>query len=119
MNLLSILITLVLAAMLAALAVGLPVAILRNIARGHERRRLLAEGIDELRLGRMLDGLGTDRDHYLHLQRVADIEQHMRRCSGCEATDRCDDLLRQQQPVRPEAVDFCPNMDELQRNASN
>jgi hypothetical protein len=117
MNLLSILVTLALAAMLAALAVGLPVAILRNIARGQERRRLLGRDIESLRLGRMLDGLGADRTRYLHLERVADIERQMRRCTACDATEHCDQVLQQQRPLQVEAVDFCPNRDELQRNA--
>ncbi len=117
MNLLSILITLILATLLALLAIGLPVAILRNMAKGDERRRLLAAGVEQMRLGRMLDGLGKDRDRYLHLERVADIEQQMRRCGSCSATERCDELLDRQQPVRAESVDFCPNLDKLKRSA--
>lgn len=115
MNLLSILVSFVLAAMLAVLAVGLPVAILRNMEKGHERRRRLAERVDELRLGRMLDGLDEDRQRYLHLQRVVDIEQHIRRCGDCGATDQCDDLLAKEEPVQPQDAGFCPNMDELKR----
>ncbi len=117
MGILSIVISGVLAAMLAVLAIGLPVAILRNLKKGHERRRLLAERVEALRLGKMLDGLGADRNRYLHVERVADIEQQMRRCGDCDATERCDDLLEKEPSVQPEAVEFCPNMDELKRNA--
>lgn len=115
MNLLSILVSLVLAAMLAVLAIGLPMAILRNLERGHERRRRLAEGVDALRMGRMLDGLGKDRNRYLHVERVVDIEQQMRRCGDCDATEQCDDLLTKEHEVVPEEVDFCPNMDDLKQ----
>jgi hypothetical protein len=113
MNTLSIVISIVLAAMLALLAIGLPLAILRNQEKGHERRRLLAEGVEGLRLGKMLDGLGKDRDRYLHLERVVDIEQQMHRCGNCDAIEQCDDLLGKDEPVRPEVAGFCPNMDEL------
>ena len=113
MNILSIAITLLLAAMLGLLAIGLPWAILRNMAKGHERRRLLAEGIDALRLGRMVDGLGNDRENYLHRERVVDIEHQMRRCDDCDATERCDEVLQQERPVQAAQVDFCPNRDAL------
>ena len=115
MNWLSVLLSLVLAGLLAALAVALPFAILRNLANGHERRRLLATGVSELRLGRMLDGLGRDRSEYLHSERVLDIELHMQRCGDCQATDPCDNLLDSGQPVKADEADFCPNMDELRK----
>ena len=115
MNLLSILVSLALAAMLAVLAVGLPIAILRNQEKGHERRRRLAEGVDALRLGRMLDGLGKDRNRYLHVERVVDIEQQMSRCGECVATEQCDELLQKERQVAPEAAEFCPNLDALKQ----
>ena len=115
MNLLSIVVSFVFAAMLAVLAIGLPFAILRNMERGHERRRRLAERVEQLRLARMLDGLKRDRQEYLHMERLVDIEQQMRRCNDCAATDECDELLDREQEVHPEEAVFCPNMDELKR----
>lgn len=113
MNYLSILVTIVLVGLLAALAVWLPLAIFRNINRGHVRRQHLAEGVDSLRLGTMLDRLGEDRGNYLHQKRVVDIERHMQRCSGCDVMDRCDDVLSKDERVQGEEVDFCPNIAEI------
>ena len=109
----SISVAMILAGMLVALAVWLTFAISRNIDRGHVRRRHLAEGVDGLRLGTMLDRLGEDRDHYLHQKRIVDIEQHMQRCGDCGAVDCCDDVLSKDKRVRGEQVDFCPNIADL------
>ncbi len=113
MNLLSIAISLVLAGMVALLAIWLPLAILRNMDRGHERRERLAEGVNGLRLGTMLDRLGENRAYYLHRKRVVDIEHHMQRCGDCEELERCDDALSKDKRIRAEQVDFCPNIADL------
>jgi len=113
MNLFGIVVALILAGMLVLLAIWLPFAIIRNIDRGHLRRQRLADGVDGLRLGTMLDRLGEDRVHYLHQKRVVDIEHHMNRCTSCDAIDRCDDVLSTDERVRGEEVDFCPNIQDL------
>ena len=113
MNLLSITMSLILVGMLTLLAIWLPFAIGRNIDRGRERRQRLAEGVDGLRLGTMLDRLGEDRVRYLHQKRVVDIEHHMQRCTSCDAIDGCDDVLSKNERVRGEEVAFCPNIQDL------
>jgi hypothetical protein len=114
MTLYSLLGVLVLAAALLALAVGLPFAVLRNMGRGEAYRRDLAAQVSRLRLSKMLDHLGLERERYLHRQRVADIHTHMRRCEACEATDTCDRTIAE--PGRKDAdLGFCPNASSLSR----
>ena len=115
MNWVSIIITVALAGMLAALAIWLPLAILRNLDRGHERRRKLAAGVDSLRLSSMLSGMGIDQNNYLHTERVVDIERHMQQCGDCQAIDQCDEKLVGDTAVNAADVQFCPNADDLGR----
>jgi hypothetical protein len=112
MTLYSLLGVLVLSMLLFALAVGLPFAVLRNMARGEAYRRDLDVQVSRLRLSKMLDYLGIDHARYLHKQPVADIHAHMRRCAACETTDVCDRTIAE--PARNDAsIDFCPNADSL------
>ncbi|MGD2082171.1 MAG: DUF6455 family protein [Chromatiales bacterium] len=114
MTLYSLLGVLVLAALVFALAVGLPFAVLRNMARGEAYRRDLDSQVSRLRLSKMLDFLGIDHARYLHRVPVADIHAHMRRCDACETTDICDRTIAE--PARRDAsVEFCPNADSLTR----
>ena len=105
---------LVLAVLLLVLSVALPFAVLRNLGRGEAYRRDLAVKVGRLRLSKMLDYLGIDRNRYLHRQPVAEIHAHMRRCDACESTDACDRTIAE--PARRDAgIGFCPNADSLTR----
>ena len=90
--------------------VALVWAIGENLRRGDKLRRRMAGRLGSLRLGRTLTTLGVDAKHYLHSQRVADIEAQIRNCSTCSEMARCDDSLEK---GAVEALDFCPNRDAL------
>jgi len=116
MTLYSLLGVLVLAVLLLALALGLSFAVLRNMGRGEAYRRDLAMQLSRLRLSKMLDHLGLERERYLHRQRVVHIDAHMRRCEACEATDACDRTIAE--PGREGAdLGFCPNASSLRRTS--
>lgn len=113
MDIVSFLITFVLAALMLYLIVRLPLAIMGNLRAGHRFREGLANALEELRLARMLKYLGIDKATYLHKEQGLEIQQHMERCDDCDAKDRCDDILESQAPVDVEALDFCANIDDL------
>lgn len=113
MDLTSLLITLLLAALMLYLVVRLPLAILGNLKRGHRFREGLADALDELRLSRMLGFLGIDRDTYLHREQAIDVKRHMTRCDACDAKDKCDETLQSDTPADVESLGFCANIDDL------
>jgi hypothetical protein len=93
------------------LGIGLAAAIVRNMRQGEQCRLDLAARLDKLRLGRALDAFGVEREHYLHSERVVDIEHHLRNCVSCEAVNRCDRCLSTADCGR--AFEFCPNYPAL------
>ncbi len=112
MTLYSLLAVLALAILIAVLIVGLPFALLRNMAQGAQFRRDLDQRVRGLRLSKMLDYLGIDRERYLHQEPVVNIHGHMRRCADCEATDACDQVIGTP-GAEESSIDFCPNADSL------
>lgn len=113
MDILSLVITLLLAALLLYLVVRLPLAILGNLRAGHRFREGLATALDDLRLSRMLGFLGIDKDAYLHREQAVDIKKHMQRCDACDEKSRCDQVLEGGQEADTESLGFCANIDDL------
>ena len=113
MEIVSLLITVLLAALMLYLVVRLPLAILGNLRAGHRFRQGLAAALDELRLSRMLAYLGIDKAKYLHLESGVEIREHMRRCDACDAKEACDQVLESDTPAETESLGFCANIDDL------
>ncbi len=113
MDIVSLAITVVLAALMLYLIVRLPLAILGNLRAGHRFRQGLAAALDELRLSRMLGFLGIDKAEYLHRESGVEIKKHMQRCDACEDKERCDQVLSSDVPAETESLGFCANIDDL------
>ena len=113
MDIVSLIITLLLAGLMLYLLVRLPLAILGNLRAGHRFRQGLAAALQELRLARMLKYLGIDSDVYLHKEQALEIQKHMERCDNCDAKSTCDQVLEQAAPADVESLGFCANIDDL------
>ena len=113
MDIVSLLITVLLAALMLYLVVRLPLAILGNLRAGHRFRQGLATALDELRLSRMLAYLGIDRAKYLHTESGVEIQKHMQRCDACDAKETCDEVLDRDKPAATASLGFCANIDDL------
>jgi hypothetical protein len=111
MNVISISITAVFAVMAASFSVWLLVAITDNLKNAQRYRQTMNKKLSRLRLSRMLSHKGIDQAIYLHTQQVLDIEQHMKRCSKCVNTERCDSVLSASNSE--DITDFCNNDSEL------
>jgi hypothetical protein len=109
----SLIITLLLAALMLYLLIRLPLAILGNLRAGHRFREGLAQGLRELRLSRMLTFLGIDQEGYLHKQQGVDIQRHMARCDACDAKSACDQILEQAERADVDTLGFCANIEDL------
>lgn len=96
-----------------AFTVLLLVAILGNLKTSRRYRQSIGDRLSGLRLSRMLAHKGIDQETYLHTESVLDIEQQMKRCAGCDATERCDTELAASNSEASTA-DFCVNDAELQ-----
>lgn len=92
-------------------AVGISVAIYRNLRRGLTYRLTLGSELGELRLSKVLGRLDVRRDHYLHNLKVTEINQQMNRCGACQKHVECDQTLGSAS-WRDIAV-FCPNYPDL------
>ena len=111
----SLLGTLALAGLVLAVMVLMPIAISRNMIRGHEHRKHLDGELSGLRLSKMLGFLGIDKSEYLHKQQSMEIRQHMEKCDACEEKNQCDETLADY-AVSPEVdLSFCANIDSLQK----
>lgn len=110
---LSLIITVLLAALMLYLFVRLPLAILANLRAGHRFREGLAQALDELRLARMLKYLGIDSAAYLHKETALEIQKQMDRCDNCDAKSRCDEVLTEAATPDVESLGFCANIDDL------
>ena len=119
MDIVSLIITLLLALLMLYLLVRLPLAILGNLRSGHRFREGLAEALGELRLARMLKYLGIDSAAYLHKEQALEIRKHMERCDNCDAKARCDQVLGEDTPAEVESLGFCANIDDLKEMRQN
>jgi len=117
MNTLTILALVLLTLLLVTFSVLLPVAIVFNVRAGEKYRRDLAEKVNRLRLGKMLEALGVDIDIYLNSERSLDIQQHIDRCNACDNTAECDDKLTGQ-GIDPDHIGFCNNEASLREIAN-
>ena len=113
MDIASLVITVLLAALMLYLLVRLPLAILSNLRAGHRFRQGLAAALDDLRLSRMLGLLGIDKADYLHRETALEIQKQMQRCDACDDKERCDQVLEGETPVETESLGFCANIDDL------
>lgn len=117
MDIVSVLGMIVLGIIILISGLGTVYAIIRNYRIGRLFRRKLANFIvNHMRLGRMLDTLGIDKNRYLHDEQVTHIEQHMRRCRTCASLEACDDFLTEADQAEgglDPAQPFCPNRDAL------
>ena len=95
------------------LVVRMPLAILGNMQIGRRFREQLGDRLDGLRLKAMLKRRGIDEGAYLHQTPVVNIQNQMQRCSGCQATARCDSHLANSGESVEAAGEFCPNDGEL------
>lgn len=87
-------------------------AILRNMREGQRFRVRLARRLEQLRLSRLMRLMGLDTVRYLHEQPIVAVGEHMRTCTRCPETTRCDQALEQR---KPEAVaTYCANYRSLQ-----
>jgi len=111
MDQLSQIVLVVMAGMLVITTFFVAFRILRNLAFGRRFRSDLAERMSKLRIHKMLEHLGRDRTEYLHNLPIVKIENQLRACENCAATDTCDDVLDNGHPV-PD-FDFCPNHPDL------
>lgn len=118
MNTLNLIAFGVLALLIAAFMVLLPVAIIFNMKAGMKYRQDLAGRIDKLRLSRMLTALGIDVNEYLASNPGIDIQKHMERCSACSNTEECDDRLARQE-IDADHIGFCNNEESLRELVKN
>jgi len=112
MNPVSISITGIFVILGVAFTTLLLVAILGNLKTARRYRQSISERLSGLRLSRMLMHKGIDQDTYLHTQPVLDIEQQMKRCGDCDATERCDTELAASNNDE-QTAEFCVNDSEL------
>ena len=116
MDIFSIVIGGLLAALTLAFSVLLISAIVFNLNAGRKYRKSLANSVNQLRLSKMLTALGIDVDTYLHTERIVDIQQHMDRCSACDKVEECDDQLSKG-ALDAADIGFCNNEQSLQEIA--
>jgi hypothetical protein len=112
MNTLNLVALGVLALVLAAFLVLLPVAIIFNMKTGMKYRQELAHKLDRLRLGKMLAALGMDLNEYLATNPTVDIKHQMERCTACTNTEECDDQLAIN-AIDADSIGFCNNEESL------
>ncbi len=115
MDIASLIITSLLAALMLYLLVRLPLAISRNLRTGLRFRAGLAKALGELRLARMLKYLGIDSAAYLHKEQALKIKQHIDRCGSCDAKAECDQVLEAAPTPNVESLGFCANIDDLKQ----
>lgn len=113
MDIVSLIIAVLLAAMMLFLLVRLPLAIFGNLRTGQKFRDGLADTLDKLRLSRMLRHLGIEPNAYLHNQPGVTIRNHIARCDGCGEKARCDQVLDAADTPDTDSLGFCANIDDL------
>jgi hypothetical protein len=116
LNLVSVVSILLLGLLLAIVIILLSVAIVFSTRSGMRYRQVLAEQLDQLRLGKMLTALGIDTDSYLSSERAVDIHKQMERCSACANTEECDTRLGEG-AVDATSIGYCNNEASLQKIA--
>ena len=116
LNIVTMVSILLLGLLLTIFIIWLSVAIIFSTRSGMKYRRVLAEQLDQLRLGKMLAALGIDTDSYLSRERAVDIHKHMQRCVACANTEECDTWL-EQGAMDAAGISYCNNEESLQKIA--
>ncbi len=98
---------------LLVLLVAVAMAVtLTNIFRVELRfQNKLAQRVKFSRLDKMLAKRNIKREHYLHVESVTNIENHIRSCESCSMTEQCDQALKDSEPSD---LSFCPNDEDLE-----
>ena len=86
-----------------------------NFKTGLRLREDLAQRVKYLRLDKMLSKRNIKREHYLHTESVVNIENQIRSCESCSATQKCDEVLKE---GPPDDLSFCPNDEALESIAN-
>jgi hypothetical protein len=92
-------------------AVGISVAVYRNLHHGLTYRLALRSQLGGLRLSDLLGRLEIGQDRYLHHSNVTEINRQMRRCDTCQHHVVCDRAL--DSASWRDVAAFCPNFPEL------
>ena len=103
----------VLGAMAMALIILFPLSIGKNLSAGHRYRKKLAQKLDNLPLGGMLQRLGIDQYKFLHEEDGVHLHRNIQRCESCEAKNVCEETQAGHARLDPRAIDFCPNQQDL------
>jgi hypothetical protein len=86
----------------------LVISLKRNYQTGQLVRKQLADKINQLPMGKMLEKHGIEPSSFLHKVSLTDIESEIRLCHSCNKTVECDKALRNEE-IKDEAMTFCPN----------
>ena len=92
--------------LITSLACFLSFKVLMNKKREHTYE-ILINRVKRLRLNKMLQFLGADRDELIRVVPTSDINRLIERCSYCDTIDTCDSCLRDGNKV--DSLSFCPN----------
>ena len=106
----------VLATMAAALIILFPLSIGKNLAQGHRYRKKLADRIEHLSMGRMLQKLGIDEYKFLHEQDGVHLKREISRCETCEVKEKCEEELNSHERLETKDIAYCPNRDALEES---
>ncbi len=99
--------------LVVALVILFPVSIGRNLKVGHAYRKKLAQKIEGLPMGRMLQRLGIDEYRLLHEKDGVHLHEEINRCASCDSKKTCEQVMETHEHLAPDDIDFCPNRDEL------
>jgi hypothetical protein len=107
MEIISYILLAILALAMTMISVFFVVLFRKNMQQGREFRRNLAQGLQPLRMSKVLSALGLDINLYLHKLSVHNIKQHMSKCENCSTTGACDEKLSQP-TIQHAELEFCP-----------
>ena len=108
MTIISYILLAIIAIAFTLLALFFVLLISRNVREGKVVREQLALRVENLRMSKMLRALGLDFSKYLYSVPLTKISHSMNNCDKCDATDQCDEKLKQPE-IKPDEIDFCPN----------
>ena len=108
MNTTTLIILTALGAWLTYYIVMLVIQIRKNVLTGQSFHDSLIAQISTMRMGRMMEALGINKEKYIHLESALDINHHIDTCNACDNIDQCDEKLDQNN-VRIEDIKYCDN----------
>lgn len=83
-----------------------------NVLTGQSFHDSLMSQISNIRMGKMMDALGINKEKYIHQESVLDITHHIDTCKACDNTDRCDEKL-DSNDIEVENISFCENENSM------